>query len=488
MWLVIREIPRTRTGHYESTATPHRRPLRELFLAAVRPPAMTDTDERSAAEARSLHERPADLLAELIRFDTTNPPGDERACVEWIADRLADYGVDSETYAMDPDRPNLVARLPGGDAPSLLLYGHVDVVPTTGQDWSHPPFDGVVEDGFVWGRGALDMKGGVSMMLSAFLRAAAEDVDLAGDLVLMIVADEEGGGDHGAAFMVEEHPEVFEDVEYAMGEFGGFAAEIAGERFYPIQVNEKQVCWLRATFRGEGGHGSRPREKSALSDMARAVSAVAENRLPVVVTPTVEELVESIAGELPPEVGAEVRALLDPERTDEVLDALGDEGELFDAILHDTANPTVVRGGDKENVIPAEVSVTLDCRLLPGQGRSDIETELREVIPDDVDVEFDTIRHEPFPAETDEGLFPLLADVLEDADPEGTAVPFMLAGATDGRHLARVGVQSYGFTPYDLPPDFAFMDLVHAADERVPVECLEFGADAMYEAVTRYGH
>lgn len=447
---------------------------------------MSDTAE-GASGADPLHERPADLLGQLIQFETVNPPGDERECVEWIADRLADYGVDAETYAMDPDRPNLLARLPGGDAPALLLYGHVDVVPTTGQDWTHPPFSGLVEDGYVWGRGALDMKGGVSMMLSTFLRAAAEDVDLAGDLLLCIVSDEEGGGDHGAGFLVEEHPELFEDVEYALGEFGGFAAEIAGERFYPIQVNEKQVCWLRAIFRGEGGHGSRPREKSALSDMARAITAVSENRLPVRIVPTVEEMIEAIAAELPPEVDDEFRALLDPERTDEVLDALGEDGELFDAILHDTANPTVVRGGDKENVIPSEVSVTLDCRLLPGQGRSDIEAELREVIPDDVDVEFETIRHEPFPAETDEGLFELLAGVLEDSDPDGTAVPYILPGGTDGRHLARVGVQSYGFTPLNLPADFEFMSLVHAADERMPIECLEFGAEAMYEAVVRYG-
>lgn len=448
---------------------------------------MSDAAE-GASGTEPIHERPVDLLSELIRFDTTNPPGDERACVEWIADRLADYGVDSETYAMDPDRPNLLARLEGGDAPALLLYGHVDVVPTTGQDWTHPPFSGVVEDGYVWGRGALDMKGGVTMMLSAFLRAAAEDVDLAGDLLLCIVSDEEGGGDHGAAFLAEEHPEVFEGVEYAIGEFGGFAAEIAGERFYPIQVNEKQVCWLRATFRGEGGHGSRPREKSAMTDMARAVTAVSENRLPVRIIPAVEEMIEAIAAELPPEVGEQFRGLLDPERTDEVLDALGEDGELFDALLHDTANPTVVRGGDKENVIPSEVSLTLDCRLLPGQGRSDIEAELREVIPDDVDVEFETIRHEPFPAETDQGLFPLLSDVLSDADPEGTAIPFVLGGATDGRHLARVGVQSYGFTPLNVPPDFDFWSLAHAADERMPIECLEFGAEAMYEAVTRYGH
>ncbi len=437
-------------------------------------------------QGEPIHRRPVDLLSRLIQFDTSNPPGDEHECIDWIADRLADYGIDSETYARDPDRPSLLARQRGGDAPALLLYGHVDVVPTDGQQWTHPPFDGVVEAGHVWGRGALDMKGGVAMLLSAFLRAAAEDVDLAGDLVLCLLADEEGGGDAGAGFLVDQHPGIFEGIDYAIGEFGGFAAEIAGERFYPIQQNEKQVCWLRAIFRGEGGHGSRPRVKSAVTDMARAVTAIAQNRLPVVLTPTMEEMIESIAAELPPDVGDEFRGLADPQRTDEVLDLLGEEVSLFDALLHDTANPTVIRGGDKENVIPSEVSVTLDCRLVPGQGREDIERELRDVVPDDVDVTFETIRHEPFPAETDGGLFPLLAGILEDADPAGTAVPFMLPGATDGRHLARVGVQSYGFTPMNLPPDFEFMSLVHAADERIPVECLEFGADAVFEAVRRY--
>jgi len=446
---------------------------------------MSDIADRPSGDG-PLHERPVDLLSRLLRFDTTNPPGNEAACVDWIADRIADYGIDSATYEKEAGRPNLLASLPGGDAPGLLLYGHVDVVPTEGQAWSHPPFEGVIEDGFVWGRGALDMKGGVTMMLASFLRAAAEDVDLGGDLTLCILADEEGGGDAGAGFLVEEHPEVFEDVEYAIGEFGGFAAEIAGERFYPIQQNEKQVCWLRATFRGDGGHGSRPRAKTAVTDMARSVDALAGTRLPVRITPTTEAMIEAIAAALPPTDAEEVRALLDPDRTDETLDAMGEEAELFDAILHDTANVTVVRGGDKENVIPAAVSITLDCRLLPGQGRADIERELRDVMPDDVDVTFETIRHEPFPAETDGGLFPLLATVLEDADPEGTAVPFMLQGATDARHLASVGVQSYGFTPMNLPPDFDFNALVHAADERIPIECLEFGTDAVFEAVRRY--
>jgi len=434
----------------------------------------------------SLADRPVELLQELIRFDTTNPPGEERACVEWIESLLSAEGFETETYARDPERPNLVARLGGGEAPPLMLYGHVDVVPTEGQDWTHPPFEAVREDGYVWGRGALDMKGGVAMMLSAALRAAREDLALGGDLVVMILSDEEAGGDDGAAFMVEDHPEVFEDVEYAIGEFGGFSMDLAGQRLYPIQTNEKVTCWSKLTFSGPAGHASRAPGGGAMVDMARAVEAIDAARLPVHVTPSVEAMVETIAAELGGAMGDALLDLLDPERTDQVLDQLGDEAEMLDALLHNTAAPTVVRGGDKENVVPAEVELTLDCRLLPGQTDEDVERELRAVIPETVDYEFEVLRYEPFPAETDMGLFDLLAGVVEDGDPEGTAVPLVLYAGTDARHLARVDVQSYGYTPMPLPPDFEFMDTVHAADERIPVNAGEFGADRIGEVLERY--
>jgi len=436
--------------------------------------------------APSLADDPVELLQGLVRFDTTNPPGDERDCVEWVEDLLGGAGFETETYARDPDRPNLVGRLEGGDAPPLLLYGHVDVVPTEGQEWTHPPFSGVVEDGFVWGRGTLDMKGGVAMLVAAALRAARADVDLGGDLLVMVVSDEEAGGEEGAAYMVEEHPELFDDVEYALGEFGGFSMELAGERFYPVQMNEKAICWSELTFTGPAGHASMPGDGGAMADMARAVMAISESRLPVHVVPAVEEMVEAIASEVDEETGALLRDLLDPERTDEVLDALGSAGEMLDALLHNTVAPTVVRGGDKENVIPGEVTLTVDCRLLPGQTDEDIERELRGVIPDDVEFAFEAPRFEPVPSGTDSGLFDLLADTLEGADPEGTVVPFVLTGGTDGRHLAELGVQSYGFTPMQLPEEFAFLDTVHAADERVPVEAVEFGTDRVVEVLERY--
>jgi acetylornithine deacetylase/succinyl-diaminopimelate desuccinylase-like protein len=441
-----------------------------------------------STDAAPIHDRPAELLRRLIRFDTTNPPGDERDCVEYVEGLLSEAGFDTGLYARDPDRPNCVARLEGGDeAPALLLYGHVDVVPTTGQEWTHPPFEGVIEDGWVWGRGALDMKGGVAMFLSAAMRAAREDPDLPGDLVVAVLADEEDGGDEGAGFLADEHPEVFDGVEYALGEFGGFSTEIAGQRFYPIQTNEKQVYWLKLVFSGAAGHGSQAHSGGAMADMARAVQAIDGTRLPVHVVDPVAEMIDAIADELGGATGETVRDLKDPERTDDLLDGLGEAGDLLDALLHNTANPTVVRGGDKENVIPGEVEVTLDCRLLPGQTDADARREIREVVPDDVEFEFETVRYEPHPADTDLAMFDFLTDVIEDADPEGRAIPYVLRGGTDARHLASVGVQSYGFLPMKLPPEFDFEATIHAADERIPVEAVEFGTDRLYEVIERYG-
>jgi acetylornithine deacetylase/succinyl-diaminopimelate desuccinylase-like protein len=434
--------------------------------------------------AENLHERPVDLLRALVRFDTTNPPGDERACVEWVADVLDAYGVDTETYARDPDRPNLVARVEGGDAAPLLLYGHVDVVPAQPDDWTHPPFEAVVDDGFVWGRGTLDMKGGVAMMLATVLRVVHEDVDLAGDLVLAVLADEEDGGDDGARFLVDEHPELFEGVEYALGEFGGFTMDVAGERFFPIQVAEKQICWLELTFSGQGGHGSLPNDGDAMARMAAAVDALDGSRLPVHVTPPARELFEAVAAELSPPRSWVVRALLWPPVSEHLLSLLGQDGETFDALLHNTVNTTVVRGGDKENVVPAEVSLTLDVRVLPGYDADDAVAEVRDVVGDGPDVE--VRRFDEGPPEPDMALFDHLAGVLEDSAGGGTAVPLLLSGATDARTLADLGIQSYGFTPLLLPDDFEFTSVVHAADERVPVDAVGWGADRLYEAVVDY--
>lgn len=431
----------------------------------------------------TLHEQPVDILRELIRFETVNPPGNERPCIEWIGEVLDAYGIEHETYAKDPDRPNLLARVPGGDAPPLLLYGHVDVVPVTGQDWTHDPFEGVVADGYVWGRGALDMKAGVAMFLAATLHFAATGEEPAGDLLFLAVSDEEAGGDDGLRFLVEEHPDLFEEVDYALGEFGAFSAELGGVEVYPIQVNEKGICWLEVTFTGASGHGSMPRSGTALAELAEFVTALDGSRLPVHITPPAEAMIEALVEAVPPERRPVFESLLDPDQTDEALDELGEEGVMFDAILHNTVVPTVVSGGDKENVIPESISLTLDTRLIPGQTPEDAIEELRELTGLEADIEVK--RYDPGPSWTDLGFYDDLAAVIEEDIEGATAIPFLLFAGTDGRHLSTVGVQSYGFTPIQVG-DLPFLDLVHSADERIPVETLGWGTDRVIDAVRRY--
>ena len=440
----------------------------------------------STNEQAPFYERPAELLQRLIRFDTTNPSGNERECVEWIDGVLRDSGYETTMLAKDPERPNLLARLKGRDeAPSLLLQGHVDVVPVEGQTWQHPPFEGKNVDGWVWGRGALDMKGGVAMMLSAFLRAKAEGLTPPGDVLLLILSDEEAGGDYGAKFLVEEHARLFDGVRYALGEFGGFPLYIGRRRFYPIQVAEKQLCFLRAVVRGPGGHGALPMRGGAMARLARLLKRLDRRRLPVHVTAVARRSIETMAASSTFPTGTILRWLLVPRLTDRMLDVLRSKGRVFDPLLHNTVNTTIVRGGEKINVIPSEVMVELDGRLLPGYSPTDMLAELRRLVGEEV--EFEVIRYDPGPSEPDMGLFDALAGILREADPDGIPVPLLFPAITDARFFSRLGIQTYGFLPMRLPAGFNFSQTIHAADERIPAEALSFGADAIYKALQRFG-
>jgi acetylornithine deacetylase/succinyl-diaminopimelate desuccinylase-like protein len=425
-----------------------------------------------------------ELLQELIRFDTTNPPGNEAACIDFVRAQLDEVGCETQTYEQEPGRPNLVSRLSGGDAPPLLLQGHVDVVTTALQSWQHPPFSGVLEDGYVWGRGALDMKAGVAMLVHAFLRAKREDVQLPGDLVLLVLADEENGGNLGARFLVQEHPDLFEGMRYALGEFGGFTLHVGGKRFYPIQVAEKQICWLKATVRGPGGHGAMVQRGGTVARLGRLLSDLDRKRMPVHVTPVVRETVEAIAAELPRHQAVVMRSLLKPRLTDRALRLLGTKGAQFEPMLRNTVNATIVRGGSKVNVVPSEIELELDGRALPGFSPEQLVAELHDLAGKDIEVEI--VRHDPGPSEPDLGLFGTLAGVIRELDPQGIPVPLLQIGVTDGRFFSQAGVQTYGFLPMRLPEEFDFLKLIHAADERIPVDALEFGAEAVWRAVQRF--
>jgi acetylornithine deacetylase/succinyl-diaminopimelate desuccinylase-like protein len=388
-----------------------------------------------------------------------------------------------------PSRPNLITRLPGrGEAPPLLFQGHVDVVTTANQNWTHAPFGAELIDGEVWGRGALDMKGGVAMMLAALLRAFAEGFQPAGDIILCVLADEEAASDYGARFVVEEHPEHFAGVRYAIGEGGGGSQTLMGRRFYPIMVAEKQVCWLKATLRGPGGHGSLPLRGGAMARLGRLLTTLDQHRLPVHLTPVAQQMVAAMAEALPGPNDALLARLLDPAQTDATLDEMVGQGisaaRSLDALLHNTVNATVVHGGIKTNVIPSQIELELDGRVLPGYTADDIQAEVKTLLGDDLELE--VIRHDPGLAEPDTSLFPLLAELVREADPSGVPIPAMVGGFTDGRMFARLGIQNYGFLPQPLPAEYAGLGLVHGADERVPVECIDFGARVLYRLLERY--
>jgi acetylornithine deacetylase/succinyl-diaminopimelate desuccinylase-like protein len=427
---------------------------------------------------------PVELLQQLIRFDTTNPPGNEAECIGFVRGLLEEAGCEVELYAKDPARPNLVSRLRGrGNRAPLLLQGHVDVVTTRGQEWTRPPFGGELVDGFVWGRGALDMKGGVAMMVSAFLRAAREQTELPGAVVLTVLADEENGGDYGAKFLVEDHAHLFDGVQYSLGEFGGFTLELGGKRLYPIQVAEKQICWLRARVPGRGGHGAMVQRGGTMSRLGKFLRDLDRRRLPVHVTSPARAMIEGMAHAVSRPQRDLLLALLKPRLTDRVLPLLGERSQTMEPLLRNTVNATIVRAGEKVNVVPASVDVELDARALPGFGPEDVIAEVQGVVGDDIELEL--VRYDAGPPEPRLDQFETLAQIIRELDPGSVPVPLLQAGVTDARFFAQLGIQNYGFLPLKLPGDFRFTGLIHAADERVPADAIEFGAEAVFRALTR---
>jgi acetylornithine deacetylase/succinyl-diaminopimelate desuccinylase-like protein len=322
------------------------------------------------------------------------------------------------------------------------------------------------------------------MMLAAFLRAKAEGLESAGDVLFCALADEEGLGRFGAEWLVREHPDLFEGVRYAIGEFGGFTMHQSGRRFYPIQVAEKQICTLVATVRGPGGHGSMPLRGGATAKLADLLDRLDRRALPIHVTPVARQMIDRTAAALPRGQAVVLRQLKRPALAGVLLARMGERARMTGAMLRNTAAPTIIETSKKFNVIPSEIRVTLDGRILPGMRPDDLIAELREVIGDDVGLEVEM--YEPGPPEPDFGMLEMLGAILEEADPGGVALPLLMPGVTDGRFFARLGIQSYGFTPMKLPPGFDFWSGVHGSDERVPADAVAFGADAIYKALERY--
>ena len=430
-------------------------------------------------------ETPADLVQQLIRFDTTNPPGNEGPCLAWLQGLFEARGVECRVFAASPDRPNLVVRVPGrGEAPPLLLQGHADVVTTEGQTWARPPFAGELVDGWVWGRGALDMKGGLAMMVAALLRCIDEGRPPAGDVVFCCLADEEAGGAHGAQFLVDRHPELFHGIRHAIGEGGGVSQHLGGSVFYPIMVAEKRSCRLRLRLAGPGGHASRAHRGGTMAKLSELLTRLDGARLPVHLTPVTERYVRGVGEALREPLGSRVLALLGPGRGEDALRLLGAEAERFESLLRNTVNATVVSAGRKINVIPSEALVDLDGRMLPGFEPEQFIEEVRSVVGPEPAIEVLNVSPRTPPPELG-AFYDLLCSILLDLDQRALPVPFLMIGGTDQRHFAKLGIVGYGYLPLRLVADYV-LDTVHSADERVPVAALDFGAAAFDQLLHRY--
>ncbi len=429
-----------------------------------------------------------EILQRLIRIDTSNPPGNERECALWLKSFLDDHGVANQILHPPeaPHRTSVVARVAGrGEAPPLLLQGHMDVVSVHGQRWSHEPFSGDIADGCVWGRGAVDMKGGLTMMLHALISAQRSEQPPPGDLILAAVADEELGGRQGAAYLVTEHPHIFESVKHAFGEIGGFTVHIRGQRFYPIMVAEKHICRIRVTFLGDGGHGSQIHSDTAMSRAARALRRMERRHPPFKIVDATRAMLEGMMGALGAREAVALRMALNPATTGMALAMMGDKvAKMLEPMFRDTISPTIISGGQQENAIPSEVQVLLDCRLLPGSSQSDIVRQVMSLVGDNAEIYVE--RYEDGPPTVDMTLMPYLADLIETADPGSKAIPYMVAGGTDAKWFHHIGIDTYGFTPMRLPADLDLMALFHAADERIPIDALNFGTALMHKAIYNY--
>ncbi len=414
------------------------------------------------------------LCRDLLRIDTSNT-GDtatsvgERVAAEYVAEKLDEVGIAAEIYESAPRRASVVARIPGADPSrgALLVHGHLDVVPADASEWSVHPFAGELKDGYLWGRGAIDMKDFDAMTLAVVRQWQRTGVVPPRDIVLAFTADEEAGSEYGAHHLVRNHRDLFDGCTEAIGEVGGFSYTVSDDlRLYLIETAEKGIDWLRLHARGRPGHGSMVHVDNAVTTLAEAVARVGRHKFPLVMTPTVRVFLEEVSEA----IGIELD-LDDPELA---IAKLGPIANLIGATVRNTANPTGLTAGYKHNVIPGRASATIDCRTLPGQAEIFLE-QLREVIGPDIDIEHVT-QQPALETGFDGALVDAMAAALRAEDPGARAVPYMLSGGTDAKAWDRLGIRCFGFAPLKLPADLNFSALFHGIDERVPVDGLQFGA------------
>ncbi len=412
-----------------------------------------------------------ELCRDLIRIDSSNygdgsGPGERRAA-EHVLGLLDEVGIEAELLESERNRSSVVFRLEGEDStrPALVLHGHLDVVPAQAADWQVDPFAGEIRDGCLWGRGAVDMKDMDAMMLATIRELARTGAKPARDVVVAFFADEEAGGVKGAHWVVDHRPDLFAGATEAISEVGGFSIEVGGQRCYLLQVAEKGIRWLRLVAHGRAGHGSQVATDNAVTHLCEAVARIGSHRWPLEITPAVGEFLDGIS-EL-------TGVAFDRDDPSELLEQLGTTARWVGATLQNTANPTVLQAGYKQNVIPGSASALIDCRFLAGR-EDELMATIIELAGEHVEVET-LVRDVALDAPLDVPLRDSMISALLAEDPEARVLPYCLSGGTDNKSLSLLGINGYGFVPLRLPADLDFSGMFHGVDERVPLDALRFG-------------
>ena len=421
------------------------------------------------------------ICRELIQIPSVNygdGQGDEKEVANHVVKLLDEVGIKSRIYESAPGRCNVIARIKGSDSnlPGLVVHGHLDVVPANASDWSVDPFEAEIKDGYIWGRGAVDMKN-----MNAMIIATVRDWKRTGfvakrDIVLAFFADEEAGSIFGSHFMVDKHPEVFVGCTEAISEVGGFSVTLGnGKRLYLIETAEKGIHWMRLTAHGRAGHGSLMNQENAVSRISEAVAKIGSHQWPQRYSATVKTFFKKIAHV--------TGKTYDEKDLRPLLTELGFASRMIGATLQNTANPTMLEAGYKANVIPGSASATIDGRFIPGY-----EDELNETIKMLVgpEIVIETItRDKALEVSFETDLVEQMCLSLIKHDPDAIPVPYVMSGGTDNKALADLGIIGYGFSPLKLPADFDFMAMFHGVDERVPIEGLAFGVHVLKDFLER---
>ena len=419
-----------------------------------------------------------DICQNLLKIDTTNfgnnEGAGERKAAEYVMELLTEVGLEPTYFESEPGRANVVVRLEGQDPTrdALVLHGHLDVVPAQADEWSVPPFGGELLDDMLWGRGAVDMKDMVAMMLAVVRQMAREGRKPARDVIVAFFADEEAGGVYGAQWAVENKPEIFEGATEAISEVGGYSTMIAGQRAYLLQTAEKSLSWLELIATGRAGHGSQVAEDNAVTKVAAAIARIGQHNWPYQTTPTVDALLKGVS-----ELTGLPYERDNPQLIDNLLNALGSTARFVGATVRNTSNPTQLGAGYKANVIPRTANAVIDARFLPGY-EVEAMAKLTELAGPDVEIKPIHVApalEVPFQS----NLVDAMTAALKKEDPDSVVLPYMLSGGTDNKSLSMLGIIGYGFAPLQLPETLDFPAMFHGVDERVPVSALKFGVKVL---------